>query len=78
VPTGAGESKWFDIRGVEFDERGAWFPDSNHVLLCGRRGSGQNRTYILDISTSKLEPVTPEDIWATCFPGQPADLTAGT
>jgi eukaryotic-like serine/threonine-protein kinase len=63
VPTGVGEPNWFDIRGIEFEERGAWFPDSHRVLLCGHKGSAQNRTYILDTSTGKLEAVTPEGVW---------------
>jgi hypothetical protein len=63
LPTGAGPAIWFDTQGIEFDERGAWFPDSKRVLLCAGTGSARSRTYVYDVSTAKIQPLTPEGTW---------------
>jgi hypothetical protein len=63
VPTGTGDSKWFDLHGLKFLERAAWFSDSQRVLLNGHQGKAPNRSYVLNISDGRLQPLTPEGEW---------------
>ena len=66
-PTGVGQTMRLDRGPIEqyngLTEIGPqWFPDSRHVLVCGREKSKAPRCYEQDINGGAPQPVTPEGV----------------
>ena len=57
LPTGAGEEKLVSTGAIQ-PENVEWFPDGKRLLLTGNELSQPPRTYLLDLATQKISPVT--------------------
>jgi eukaryotic-like serine/threonine-protein kinase len=66
LPTGAGEPKQLDGHGI-IHSRAQWFPDATRVLLSGTETNHGVRLYVQDISTNKIEAISPEGTNALSF-----------
>ena len=76
-PTGPGTPR--RIAGRRFDPITSvqWFPDSQHVLVCGTESGRLPRCYRTDLDGGALAPVTEEGVHALLAPdGQTLLLTA--
>jgi serine/threonine protein kinase/Tol biopolymer transport system component len=66
LPTGPGEPKQLDGHGI-IHSRAQWFPDGSRVLLSGTETNHGVRLYVQDISTNKIEAISPEGTNALSF-----------
>ena len=66
LPTGPGEPKQLDGHGI-IHSRAEWFPDGSRVLLSGTEPNHGVRLYVQDISTNKIEAISPEGTNALSF-----------
>ncbi len=66
LPTGPGEPKQLDGHGI-IHSRAQWFPDATRVLLSGTEANHGVRLYVQDISTNKIEAISPEGTNALSF-----------
>ena len=62
LPTGAGEIRHLDRKGLEETGDGAWAPDSRHVVFSASLPGKPPRTYMQDIEGGSPVPLTPEGI----------------
>jgi eukaryotic-like serine/threonine-protein kinase len=62
LPTGAGEPKKLNISGVNLQFFARWFPDGKRILFAGAEPNLLPRLWIYDLSSGKMQPVTPEAI----------------
>ena len=77
LPVGAGQSRQIDLTGIESLQRGAHFlPDGKRIAVNGNAPGHTGRTYLVDLSSGKTEPVTPEGIYAT-IPSPDGKFLAG-
>jgi eukaryotic-like serine/threonine-protein kinase len=59
LPTGPGESRFPKIDGIHFDSV-EWFPDNNRILFTGNQTGHATRTWMYDLETNKMTPLTAE------------------
>ena len=59
LPTGPGEPKQLDGHGI-IHSKAQWFPDATRVLLSGTESNHGVRLYVQDITTNKMEAISPE------------------
>ncbi|HJR61107.1 MAG TPA: protein kinase [Vicinamibacterales bacterium] len=64
VPVGPGEPREFPPFARDFIPVGParFWPDGKHVVLGGRMGGGEVRTYLVDVETGHGHPITPEKV----------------
>ena len=66
LPTGAGEPKALDGHGI-IHSHACWFPDGDRILFSGTESNHGARLYVQDISTNKIEAISPEGTNALSF-----------
>jgi len=77
LPVGPGEPRQILLPGLERVQADTHFlPDGKRVVVNGNAPGRPGRTYIVDLSGGKPEPVTPEGIYAP-FPSPDGKLLAG-
>jgi eukaryotic-like serine/threonine-protein kinase len=77
LPVGPGQSRQIPLLGLERLQSGAHFlPDGKRIVVNGNEPGRPGRTYIVDVSGGKPEPVTHEGISAT-LPSPDGKLLAG-
>jgi dipeptidyl aminopeptidase/acylaminoacyl peptidase len=59
LPTGAGEPKQLEGRGI-IHGAACWFPDGTRILFSGTESNHGVRLYVQDVTTSKIEAISPE------------------
>jgi Tol biopolymer transport system component len=59
LPTGPGESRFPKIDGMHFDMV-EWFPDNRRILFTGNETGHETRTWMYDIETKQVTPLTTE------------------
>jgi len=59
LPTGPGESRFPKIEGMHFDSV-EWSSDNKRILFTGNETGHATRTWIYDLETNELAPLTPE------------------
>lgn len=62
LPTGPGESRVLPATGLEQIAGGKWFPDGRRIALLGQETGKAWRTYVVDVTTGKVEPLTPDGV----------------
>jgi hypothetical protein len=62
-PVGAGASTRLDPGGFENFSCVRWMPDGTRLLVCGNPPGKPSRSFLLDPSSRRLEPVGPEGVW---------------
>ncbi len=65
LPTKAGEVRQLPRGNIEHYDRASWFPDNQHILFTGNESGRGKRSYIQNISSGEIKPVTPEGIAGT-------------
>jgi Tol biopolymer transport system component len=60
APTGAGAPKRIPLKSLDQILSWSWFPDGRHILIVGNEPGHTVRTWRLDTSNARLEPVTAE------------------
>jgi eukaryotic-like serine/threonine-protein kinase len=61
LPTGAGETRTFEVSPVHaLDYYGNWVRDGTKFVFLGSEPGKKTRAYLLDTTTGKASPVTPE------------------
>lgn len=61
IPTGAGETRTFDLHSVRaLDYYGSWVRDSSKFAFPGAETGKQSRAYLVDLKTNQTTAVTPE------------------
>ena len=60
-PTGAGEARSIDIGAINSLDTARWFPDGQHVLICGAEPGHAARCYVSDLH-GPPRAVTPDDV----------------
>jgi len=77
LPVGAGQSREIPLPGLERLQNSAHFlPDGKRIAINGIEPGRPGRTYLVDISDGKAEPVTPEGTYAT-LPSPDGKFLAG-
>jgi eukaryotic-like serine/threonine-protein kinase len=66
LPTGPGEPKQLDGHGI-IHNAARWFADGTRVLLAGTEANHGARLYVQDITTNKVQAITPEGTNALSF-----------
>jgi eukaryotic-like serine/threonine-protein kinase len=74
VPIGPGEPRELPPLARDFMPMGParFWPDGKHLVLSGRMGGGELRTYLVDVETGQGHPITPEKVvgWSVSPDGQ--------
>ena len=60
-PTGAGEARSIDIGAINSLDTARWFPDGQHVLICGAEPGHAAQCYVSDLH-GPPRAVTPDDV----------------
>jgi hypothetical protein len=77
LPVGPGQSRQIPLPGLERLQSGTHFlPDGKRIVVNGNEPGRPGRTYMVDLSTGKAQPVTPEGIYAT-LPSPDGKFLAG-
>lgn len=61
VPTGAGESRQLTHDDISYDEV-RWLPEGKRLLAEGIEAGHGARDYLIDLSSGKAKPITPEGV----------------
>jgi serine/threonine protein kinase/Tol biopolymer transport system component len=64
LPTGAGESRPLPRGEIVEYYYASWFPDGQRILLTGIEQGGDQRSYIQDVTSGQIQPITEEGIIA--------------
>ena len=66
LPVGPGQARQIALPGLERLQSGTHFlPDGKRIVVNGNAPGHVGRTYLVDVSEGKPEPVTPEGVYAT-------------
>jgi serine/threonine protein kinase/Tol biopolymer transport system component len=77
LPVGPGQSRQIALPGLERLQSGTHFlPDGKRIVVNGNEPGRPGRTYIVDLSGGKAQPVTPEGVYAT-LPSPDGKFLAG-
>jgi len=77
LPVGPGQSRKIPLAGLERLQSGTHFlPDGKRIVVNGNEPGHPGRSYIVDLSDGKAQPVTPEGIYAT-LPSPDGKFLAG-
>jgi Tol biopolymer transport system component len=77
LPVGPGQSRQIPLPGLERLQSGTHFlADGKRIVVNGNQPARPGRTYMVDLSTGKAQPVTPEGIYAT-LPSPDGKFLAG-
>jgi len=77
VPVGPGQSRRIDLPGLERLQNGTHFlPDGKRIVVNGNEPGRRGRTFVVDVSGGKPQPVTPEGVYAT-LPSPDGKYVAG-
>jgi eukaryotic-like serine/threonine-protein kinase len=60
LPTGPGQPRSLEHKGVTGVDWGRFFPDGKRVLFLGRAGSGAWRLYVQNVDGDEPRPISPE------------------
>jgi hypothetical protein len=61
IPTGAGETRTFDLHSVRaLDYYGSWVRDASKFAFPGAEPGKRSRAYLVDVKTDQIAAVTPE------------------
>jgi len=60
IPTGTGQPRVFRLGNVESSERAAFLPDGRRLMLISREGQKPPRTWLYDLASDRIAPLTPE------------------
>jgi len=74
--TGAGEPKPVRTGTIETTERADWLPDRHRFLFIGKERGRPLRTYVYDIDTDRVAPVTPEGVTGSVATADGASVIA--
>jgi serine/threonine protein kinase/Tol biopolymer transport system component len=79
LSVGPGQSQEVHLPGLERVQSGAHFlPDGKRVVVNGNEPGRPGRTYMIDISVGKRQPVTPEGVYASLPSPDGKFLVGGT
>jgi Tol biopolymer transport system component len=67
LPTGPGQPKTLEQKGVAGGGWGRFFPDGKRILFLGRAGSGAWRLYVRELDESEPRPISPEGMQVESF-----------
>src|SRR3984957_5395 len=77
LPVGAGQSRQIAVVGLESLQRGAQFlPDGKRIAVNGNAPGRPGRTFLVDLASGKVQPATPEGVYAT-LPSPDGKFLAG-
>ena len=62
LPTGAGEQRVLVSGGLDQIATARWFPDGQRVVLVGQEAGKTWRSYVVDVATGSIAPLTPENV----------------
>src|SRR5205814_4443528 len=64
LPTGPGKSREYPLGEIRIGRAGAaaFFPDGSRVVVMGKEPGRGLRSYLLDLGTGTLRPITPPGI----------------
>jgi Tol biopolymer transport system component len=66
LPVGPGQSRQIPLPSLEQLQNGTHFlPDGKRIAINGNEPGRPGRTYVVDIADGKLQPITPEGVFAT-------------
>jgi hypothetical protein len=65
LPTGPGQSREYPLGKVQMSRAGnaTFLPDGSRVVLLGHEPGEKNRSYLLDIESGAIRPITPPGTW---------------
>jgi serine/threonine protein kinase/Tol biopolymer transport system component len=66
LPTGPGEPRQLEGHGI-IHTAAAWFPDGRRIVVAGTEANHGARLYIQDITTNKVDAISPEGTNALAF-----------
>jgi DNA-binding winged helix-turn-helix (wHTH) protein/Tol biopolymer transport system component len=69
IPTGAGQPRVVRTGNIEPSERVSFLPDGGHLLIVGNAPGRPQRTYLCDLATGQMRPVTDEGVLASMSDG---------
>jgi DNA-binding winged helix-turn-helix (wHTH) protein/Tol biopolymer transport system component len=69
IPTGAGQPRVVHTGNVEPSEHVAWLPDGQHLLVVGNAPGRPQRTYLCNLATGEMRPITAEGVLGTLNDG---------
>jgi hypothetical protein len=61
-PTGPGQPKTLEHKGIQSPKVGRFFPDGKRVLFPGLPGTGARRLYVQDIAGGQPQAISPEGV----------------
>ena len=64
LPTGPGETRTLPTSGVR-PISAEWFPDGQRILLIGNEVNQPARTYVVDVATARVRPITTPGVRAS-------------
>jgi serine/threonine protein kinase/Tol biopolymer transport system component len=78
LPTGAGEGRLLSTGAIQ-PETVEWFPDGKRLLFTGNEPNQPPKTYVLDLATQRMKPVTSPGLRASAISpdGQFAAVISG-
>jgi hypothetical protein len=69
IPTGAGPIRVVRTGNIEPSERVAFLPDGAHLIVVGNAPGRPQRTYVCDLMTGSMTPITAEGVLGTLSDG---------
>lgn len=69
IPTGAGQPRIVRTGNIEPSERVSFLPDGGHLLIVGNAPGRSQRTYVCDLATGSMTPVTAEGVLGSMSDG---------
>jgi DNA-binding winged helix-turn-helix (wHTH) protein/Tol biopolymer transport system component len=69
IPTGAGQPRVVNTGNIEPSERVSWMPDGRQLVVVGNQPGRPQRTFLCDLATGQMRPVTAEGVLATMSDG---------
>ena len=64
LPVGAGEARTIPVNGIR-PQSAEWFPEGKRILIIGSESNQQPRTYVADLATGAVKPITAPGVRAS-------------